>query len=203
MSERRPATARMRRRSLVGSRARGLIDGHSGRSRRPIPFLLRRQHEPAGQERPREVGRGDVSQGSWRLAASQLSGADRATWPGPQTFQFLQDLVEAQPLDELHDVVAQAVVFADAEDRHDVGVVQLRRRLRLALEATLRPGVLPELLGQDLEGDVPAERDLLRLVDDAHAAVADLADDAVVAQALERRQRTIGRRLLHAPGGFP
>ena len=93
-------------------------------------------------------------------------------------------------------------MFADAEDRHDVGVVQLRRRLRLALEATPRPGVLPELLGQDLEGDVPAERDLLRLVDDAHAAVADLADDAVVAQALERRQRPSDGGCLHLPAVF-
>ena len=67
----------------------------------------------------------------------------------------------------------------------------------------LGPGVQPELLRQHLEGDVPAQRDLLGLVDDAHAAAADLADDAVVAQALQRRQRAGGRRLRSPPGGLP
>ncbi len=136
-----------------------------------------------------------------RLVVRQLEAADRAPRPRLQAFQFLQDLVEAQPLDELHDVVTHSVVFADAEDRNDVGVVQLRRRLRFALEATPRPGVLLELFGQDLEGDVPAERDLLRLVDDAHAATADLADDAVVAQALEQRQCGCRTVVAAPPGG--
>ena len=40
---------------------------------------------------------------------------------------------------------------------------------------------------QKLEGDPAAERELLGLVDDAHAAPADLAEDAVVAQLVRDR----------------
>src|SRR5262249_24907728 len=73
-------------------------------------------------------------------------------------------------------------VFADAEDGDDVGVVQARRGLRLAVKALQVRRAGQARLGQDLEGDVPAERLLHRLVDDAHAAPADLPQDAVVAQ---------------------
>ena len=42
---------------------------------------------------------------------------------------------------------------------------------------------------QDLQRHVPAERLLLRLVDDPHAAAADLPQDAEVAQPLQRARR--------------
>ena len=44
-------------------------------------------------------------------------------------------------LDELHRVVMHAPLAADREDRHDVGVVQLRRGLGLDLEPLQLPGV--------------------------------------------------------------
>jgi len=90
--------------------------------------------------------------------------------------------VEAAPLDELHGVEGHAVVGADAEDGHDVGVVQPRRRLRLALEALQQVRPRRRLGRQHLEGDVAAERFLHRLVDDAHAAAADLAQQQVLAE---------------------
>ena len=55
---------------------------------------------------------------------------------GRQVFQ-----VEALAVDQLHGVVEVLAVLADVEDRHDVGVVQPRRRPRLALEADLRRAV--------------------------------------------------------------
>src|SRR5437762_6182619 len=58
-----------------------------------------------------------IARGRWLLSA----------WLA-QALQFVQDHVQPQALDILHDVVVQAVLLADAEDRHDVGVVQLRRR---------------------------------------------------------------------------
>jgi hypothetical protein len=46
---------------------------------------------------------------------------------------------------------------------------------------------------QDLEGHAPAQRDLLGLVDHAHAAPADLAQDPVVAHLAQRWQGDRGR----------
>ncbi len=122
---------------------------------------------------------------------------------GLQPLQFLQDLVESQALDELHHVIGQPLVFADAEDRHDVGVVQPGRRAGLPLEPLLGPGVHQELTGQDLQRDVAAERDLLGLVDDAHAAAADLADDPVIAQPLQRGSGPGAGRLGHLLADLP
>jgi hypothetical protein len=70
-------------------------------------------------------------------------------------------------------------VLADAEDRHDVGVVQPAGGLGLAAEAVQPRLRRPQ---QHLQGDAPAERQLLGLVDDAHAAAADLAHQPVVAE---------------------
>ena len=50
------------------------------------------------------------------------------------------------------------------------------------------------VLRQDLERDVPAQALLHRLVDDAHAAAGDLAQDAVVAQPLGDRPRGLRPR---------
>ena len=69
---------------------------------------------------------------------------------------------------------ALAVVLADLVDRHDARVVEQGDGLGLVLE----PAQLV-VVGQDagldhLEGDGPVEADLAGLVDDAHAAAAQL-----------------------------
>jgi hypothetical protein len=106
----------------------------------------------------------------------------------PQTPQFVQHHVQPKPRDELHDVVVQAVLLADAEHRHDVGVVQLRCRSRFALEAAQVARVEQGVRGQHLDGDVPAKGELLSLVDDAHAAATHLPQDLVVPQLLHGRR---------------
>jgi hypothetical protein len=69
---------------------------------------------------------------------------------------------------------------------------------RLALEAAQVPWVDPGVGGQDLDGDVPAQGELLRLVDDAHAAPANLTQDLVIPQLPQRRRggRGLGLTLL-------
>jgi hypothetical protein len=91
---------------------------------------------------------------------------------GAQLAQVAQHPVQAVALDELHGVVVNALGLADAEDGHDVAVVQPRRRLRLAAEALRVTGMGPRVRRQDFQGDAAAERDLLGFVDDAHAAAA-------------------------------
>jgi hypothetical protein len=49
------------------------------------------------------------------------------------------------------------------------------------------PAIAHKLRGQDLERDVAAQRNLLGLVDDAHTAVADLANDPEVADLVGER----------------
>ncbi len=121
-----------------------------------------------------------MSQGLGRLKAParDVRGRQRlAGLPG-----IGQDIRQAAPLDKLHRVVMDAALAADGEDRHDVGMVQPRDGLGLAMEPLhgllVRDGAEPE----DLQGHPTAERGLLGLVDDAHAAAADLADDAEIAE---------------------
>src|SRR5204863_488978 len=61
------------------------------------------------------------------------------------------------------------------------------RRSLKAAEAGPGLGVLGDLPGQDLQRHAAAEGDLLGLVDYAHAAPADLAEDPVVAHLAQRR----------------
>ena len=85
-------------------------------------------------------------------------------------------------MDELHGVVVHPLVLADAEHGHDIGVMQVGRHLGFAGEAVLVLRVEQHLLGQHLERHPAPQRLLLGLVDDAHAAAADFADDVVVAE---------------------
>ena len=75
-----------------------------------------------------------------------------------------------------------ALVLADLVDRHDARVVEVGGGLGLGVEPP-DVGLVGELAGEDhLERDGPVEADLPGLVDDAHAAAGDLADDLVVAE---------------------
>ena len=109
-----------------------------------------------------------------------------------RTLTLVEDVGQAAALDELHGVIMDAPLGADGEDRHDVRVMQPGDRLGLATEPLhgLLVGDGPE--PQDLERHTTAERRLLGLIDDAHAAASELADDPEIAQGrwpLGRRAR--------------
>src|SRR5262249_46497653 len=99
--------------------------------------------------------------------------------------QFGKNAIQAHPLDVLHDVIVNVLVLADAVYRDDVGVVQARCRLGLALKALLMSGIEEGADRQNLEGDAPSERLLLGLIDDPHAAAADLAQNAIIADPIQ------------------
>jgi hypothetical protein len=107
-----------------------------------------------------------------------------------QPAQFPDHFVQSLALDKLHGVVVDALALADVEDRHDVGVMQSCRGACLTAEAQHALGVAYTGQGQHFESHVPIERLLLRLVNDAHAASANFADDAVVADPFERKGRS-------------
>jgi hypothetical protein len=72
-------------------------------------------------------------------------------------------------------------------------VVQPRRRPCFTAKSFQRPGITGRVTGQDLERDAAAERHLLGLVNDAHAAPANFAQQAKVADLLRRRRHPVHR----------
>ena len=72
-------------------------------------------------------------------------------------------------------------------------MVQSGCSLRFALEAGQRLRILGHFIGQELEGDEAVQPSVLGLVDDTHAAAAQLLDDAVVGDGLADHQGQILR----------
>ena len=108
--------------------------------------------------------------------------------PGPvaQPPQLVDDQIQALALDELHGVETDIAVLADLVDWNDIGVMQSRGGAGLAAEPLQDRPVAGRLPRQYLERHPVAERDLLGLVDDPHAAPTDLAEDPVVADSESR-----------------
>src|SRR4029453_9424918 len=73
-----------------------------------------------------------------------------------------------------------AVRFADLVNRADVRMIERRGRPRLESEALRGLRVALQVGWQELQRDVPAKRQILGLIDDAHAARADAAQDPIV-----------------------
>ena len=85
-------------------------------------------------------------------------------------------------LDELHHERVHAAGLLEPIDRRDVGMIQRRERLRLALEPRQAVGVRRERVRQDLDRDLAAERRVRRPIHLPHAAFADRRGDFVDAE---------------------
>ena len=109
-------------------------------------------------------------------------GPGVAVGPGPEAADIVEHPIQADAFDALHRVVADALLLAIVEHRHDVGVVQLRRRAGLGLKSPQVGPVGAEPRVHDLERHAALERLVLGFVDDAHAAAAELAEEGVVSQ---------------------
>ena len=77
-------------------------------------------------------------------------------------------------------------------DRGDAGVLQTSQGLGFALEELHLLLVHQPAAPDDLQGDGPAGMLLLRLVDHAHPAFAELADQPIAADPLAERGRSSG-----------
>ncbi len=93
----------------------------------------------------------------------------------------------------LHGDERLAPVRADVVHGADAGMVQGGGRLGLPLESLQGLRIGDELFGKELESDGPAKARVLGFVDNAHAAAAQLAQDAVV------RKRFANQRVMSRP----
>ena len=97
----------------------------------------------------------------------------------------LEPRLQRLAVDERHrDERAPVRQLLDVVNRADVGVIERGRGAGFGNEAP--PGVLVphQLRRQELQRDEPAEPQVLGLVDDAHAARANLGEDAIVGDRL-------------------
>ena len=104
----------------------------------------------------------------------------------------LEPLPHRLALDELHRDVQTLVVLAHVVDRDDVGVVETRHRLGLALHPSARLGrhrALGPHASHELDRDLPVELRIEGRVHDPHPAGADAIDHAMAADL--RRQRPV------------
>ena len=106
---------------------------------------------------------------------------------GHSEFVIRHPLRETPALHQLHREEVSSLRLADFVDGRDVGMLQLRRRLRLSLE-TLHLDIRREFAREDeLERDEAMEPRVPRAEDHAHAATTDLFEQLVVAHTLIRR----------------
>ncbi len=69
-------------------------------------------------------------------------------------------------------------------DRADVGMIQRRSSLGLALKTGKSLRIFGNVIGQKLKGNKPAKLHVFRLVDNTHPTAAEFVDDAIVGDSL-------------------
>ena len=92
---------------------------------------------------------------------------------------FLEARGERLALEMRHDQIVRAVGFADVVDAADVRMVQRGDRPRLALEPGAQIGIAGDSLGRTLIATVRSRRVSRALIDFAHPARAERAEDFV------------------------
>ena len=114
-------------------------------------------------------------------------------------------VLERLALEQLHGDERPTLELADVVDRADVGMIERRRRARLAAEPLDRLRIPGDVVGQELQRDVPPEPRVPGLVDHAHPAPAQLFQDAVVGDGAADHRRGVCHRLrsLSERGGPP
>jgi hypothetical protein len=93
----------------------------------------------------------------------------------------------------LHRDEGAAVLLADVMNGADIGMIQGGRGASLPLEPAQRLLVASQIVRQELEGHEATEPGVLRFVNHAHAAAAELLDDAVVGEGpADQGRRVVG-----------
>lgn len=145
---------------------------------------------------------GDEEVGGFEVAMDDASGVrglqriGKLDCPAQQVGQGQRPAGDAfaqrGAIEVLHRNVSLSVGFAQVVNGADIGVVETRGRLRFAPKAGEGARITGDRGRQELERDLTIEPDVFRQVDLAHAAAAELAHDAVVADDRPGRERTAG-----------
>jgi len=90
------------------------------------------------------------------------------------------DVLEGRAVEEFHGDETLVLLLTDFVNGANVGVIQSRGGASFAAETLEGLGVADQIVGEELEGDEPAKRGVLSLVDNPHAASTELFKDAVV-----------------------
>ncbi len=102
-------------------------------------------------------------------------------------------VAQAFALQKLHHEKRHAAFATHFVNRADVRMVERRRRARLPVESLHRAFIRQECRREELERHLAAQSRVLRAVDNAHAAGADLFDHAVGADGLANHGRPMLR----------
>ena len=102
-----------------------------------------------------------------------------APWGRHQASPY-KALPQSLPFEKLHDNEGLAIVLADFVDGANVGMIQSGSGSRLALEPLQGHSIGGQSIGQELQGNVAPQSQVLGLVDDAHTAATELLQDAVM-----------------------
>ena len=93
-------------------------------------------------------------------------------------------VLEGQAVEVLHGDEGLSIFFADVVNGADVGMVQGGGGFGFAAETLERLAVLGDVFREEFQGDEAIEAGVFGLVDDAHAAAAQLFNNAVVRDGL-------------------
>src|SRR3984893_3055185 len=93
-------------------------------------------------------------------------------------------MVQRHPFQMLHCDEGWPVLILNFVDGEDVGVIEGGGRFGFPLEAAESLRVMSDIFRQKLEGDEPAELQILGFVNHSHPTAADLFDNAVVRDGL-------------------
>ena len=102
-------------------------------------------------------------------------------------------MFQGYTIEKLHRDEGKAILFADVVNRANIGVVQGRSSLRLALKAGQGLRVAGNLIGQELQRHKTVKPNVFSLVDHTHPATAEFLNDAVVRDGLANHQGQILR----------
>jgi len=122
--------------------------------------------------------------GFFRLMAAGARMAGIATAFGWGKRLARDSAAERVAFEQLHHQERLVLRPADIEQRADVRMIQGRGGARFALEAVERFAIGCERGRQKSDGHLPSQTDVFRLVDDAHASLADRFQNAVMRDGL-------------------
>lgn len=97
---------------------------------------------------------------------------------------FRKKLCQRLALDELHRDEVRPVRLLNRENLDDIRMIQGSDGFCFALKAGAAFFVLGQLIGEDLEGDLPVQLGVFGQIDIAHTAGANLLQDIVVGEGL-------------------